>query len=653
MNVKLKLNNFTVEEIRRIKFNKRGLQLSILVCGETGTGKSTFINTLCDDNIIPLKEEYPEKLEIENYEANVIEGGTQISLNISVTEGFGSNIDNSDNIRTVTNYIDNKFEEVLIEEFRVNRNPDYKDGRIHIAIYFIRPNGKGLKELDIKCLRALGERCNVVPVIAKADLLMDDELQLNKTLIMKDIYDNKIKIFDFSTFLEEFTYNNNNNEMAKDNFTKNFEIQKLNKGQLNTNLFSTDNTVAKKIYDNYKKRSIYRDKLNAAKKLKNKSKNKNKNKNRKLKNKKFQISNQRWGEYLEGVRHKTSNLSLNNNNNVADGDNDKLNHPVGVRFSTRPLNDYEYVSEEEYGDGEYEGDSHRYEIDDNGNVIYDEDYEEDGEDGNSENDDDEEEEEDDDDDDDEDDDNEFEDGDTEEDDQLDKFQDALDIDDSLKIAKIPFKDPGTGSSYVSSSSVEDLLPFSTICSNETEVIDGKVCRVRKLSFGTININDTNSSDFTILRTCLFGGCLQELKDTTHKIFYEKYRTKKLSFNEDNVSRDDDKTESYDGLRGNNYDNDSSFRYETDNNQHVVKDTNKDKFGHEIDTLLKQRFKNLDFDSIKNNDKSYIYMVPNMNQAHVMSYEDRVGGEEVNEIDNHYTGIPPAPTSSGSAHIAAF
>ncbi|GMF59103.1 unnamed protein product [[Candida] boidinii] len=161
MNVKLKLNNFTVEEIRRIKFNKRGLQLSILVCGETGTGKSTFINTLCDDNIIPLKEEYPEKLEIENYEANVIEGGTQISLNISVTEGFGSNIDNSDNIRTVTDYIDNKFEEVLIEEFRVNRNPDYKDGRIHIAIYFIRPNGKGLKELDIKCLRALGERWTI------------------------------------------------------------------------------------------------------------------------------------------------------------------------------------------------------------------------------------------------------------------------------------------------------------------------------------------------------------------------------------------------------------------------------------------------------------------------------------------------------------
>ncbi|OUM55725.1 hypothetical protein BVG19_g5310 [[Candida] boidinii] len=655
------MKKFTVEEIRRIKFNKRGLQLSILVCGETGTGKSTFINTLCDDNIIPLKEEYPEKLEIENYEANVIEGGTQISLNISVTEGFGSNIDNSDNIRTVTDYIDNKFEEVLIEEFRVNRNPDYKDGRIHIAIYFIRPNGKGLKELDIKCLRALGERCNVVPIIAKADLLMDDELQLNKTLIMKDIYDNKIKIFDFSTFLEEFTLNNNN-EMAKDVFTKNFEMQKLNKGQFNTNLFSTENTVAKKIYDNYKKKSIYRDKLNAAKKLNNK----NKNKNRKLKNKKNQMSNQRWGEYLEGVRHKTSNLSLNNNiNNAGAGNNEtdkinafggysnkekdgetkdyyNLNYPVGVRFRTKPLNDYEYVSEEEYGDGEYEGDSHRYEIDDNGNLIYDDDYEEDDKDGNSEDDDTEEEEEDDDDDGDYHDDFEVGDG--------DRFQDALDIDDSLRIAIVPFKDPGTGASYVSSSSVEDLLPFSTICSNETEVIDGKVCRVRKLSFGTININDTSSSDFTILRTCLFGGCLQELKDTTHKIFYEKYRTKRLSFNEDNASRDDDKLP-----MGNIYDNENSFRYGTDNNQQSIKDTKKDKFGHEIETLLRQRFKNLDFDSIKNTDKSYKYVVPNMNQAHVTGYEGnyRVGGETVDEIDNHYGGIPPAPTSAGSAHIAAF
>ncbi|GMF64094.1 unnamed protein product [[Candida] boidinii] len=290
------------------------------------------------------------------------------------------------------------------------------------------------------------------------------------------------------------------------------------------------------------------------------------------------MSNQRWGEYLEGVGHKTSNLSLNNNTNnfgAGNSETDKkslqinafsgyankekegqtndyynLNYPVGVTFTTKPLNDYESISEEEYGDGEYEGDSHRYEIDDNGNLIYDDDYEEDDKDGNSEDDDTEEEEEEEEEEDDDDDDGdyreyEFEDG--------DKLQDALDIDDSLRIAIVPFKDPGTGSSYVSSSSVEDLLPFSTICSNETEVIDGKVCRVRKLSFGTININDTSSSDFTILRTCLFGGCLQELKDTTHKIFYEKYRTKRLSFNEDNVSRDDDKLP-----MGNIYDNENSF-----------------------------------------------------------------------------------------------
>lgn len=69
----------TAEEIRQRKFLKRGLQLSILVLGQCGTGKSTFINTLCDEDVIATNRAAPAELLLEENTARIYEGGTQIS----------------------------------------------------------------------------------------------------------------------------------------------------------------------------------------------------------------------------------------------------------------------------------------------------------------------------------------------------------------------------------------------------------------------------------------------------------------------------------------------------------------------------------------------------------------------------------------------
>lgn len=42
------------------------------------------------------------------------------------------------------------------------------------------------------------------------------------------------------------------------------------------------------------------------------------------------------------------------------------------------------------------------------------------------------------------------------------------------------------------------------------------------------MEDTDHSDFVALRSVLFGSHLQELRDITHEVLYEKYRTEKLS-----------------------------------------------------------------------------------------------------------------------------
>lgn len=177
--------------------------MSILVLGESGTGKSTFVNTLCDEDIIPTNRSAPAELIIEEHHAKLYEGGTQISLDITMCPGFGDYINNEASTKRMVNFVEEQFENVLNEECRINRNPKFKDTRIHAVLYFIRPTGKGLRELDIQCLKELSKRCNIIPIMSKADFLTDDERNLNRELIMKDIKTNGIAVYDFSSSFDD------------------------------------------------------------------------------------------------------------------------------------------------------------------------------------------------------------------------------------------------------------------------------------------------------------------------------------------------------------------------------------------------------------------------------------------------------------------
>ncbi|GME81968.1 unnamed protein product [Ambrosiozyma monospora] len=117
--------------------------------------------------------------------------------------GFGDFIDNKRATGVVIKHIETQFDNMLDEECKIQRSKKSRDSRIHAALYFIRPTGKGLRELDIHCLKLLSERCNVIPIISKADLMTADECRLNKRLILRDIRNHGIKIYDFTMCFED------------------------------------------------------------------------------------------------------------------------------------------------------------------------------------------------------------------------------------------------------------------------------------------------------------------------------------------------------------------------------------------------------------------------------------------------------------------
>jgi septin 7 len=122
---------------------KKGFDFNLMVIGETGLGKSTFINSLFLSEL--YNSEFPgttkRKKKTVNVDSTTVlltEKGVNLRLTVVDTPGYGENIDNSNCWQPIIDYIDMKYEEYLNQESRVNRK-QIVDDRVHCCLYFIAP----------------------------------------------------------------------------------------------------------------------------------------------------------------------------------------------------------------------------------------------------------------------------------------------------------------------------------------------------------------------------------------------------------------------------------------------------------------------------------------------------------------------------------
>ncbi|KAL8700808.1 MAG: hypothetical protein Q9201_005242 [Fulgogasparrea decipioides] len=209
--------------MRKKKNVKKGIQFCLMVCGASGTGRTTFVNTLCGRRVLQGKDaddytnahlEEGVRIKPITVELELDEEGTRVSLTIVDTPGFGDQIDNEARSATwlfktdadfseIVGYLERQYDDILAEESRIKRNPRFRDNRVHALLYFITPTGHGLRELDIELMKRLSPRVNVVPVIGKADSLTPAELAESKKLVMEDIEHYRIPVYNFPYDIEE------------------------------------------------------------------------------------------------------------------------------------------------------------------------------------------------------------------------------------------------------------------------------------------------------------------------------------------------------------------------------------------------------------------------------------------------------------------
>lgn len=183
--------------------SNQGATFTLMVAGESGLGKTTFVNTLFQstlkqhDDVTERHNKFTsahQTVDISIVRAILEEKNFKIRLNIIDTPGFGNNVSNLDLWTPIIDFIDDQHEAFMKQEKQPSRK-EKKDLRVHACLYFIRPTGHSLKPLDIEIMKRLSTRVNLIPVIAKLDTLSPAELDLFKSRIRDVIEAQDINIY--------------------------------------------------------------------------------------------------------------------------------------------------------------------------------------------------------------------------------------------------------------------------------------------------------------------------------------------------------------------------------------------------------------------------------------------------------------------------
>ncbi|XP_025091249.1 septin-2-like isoform X1 [Pomacea canaliculata] len=181
---------------------RRGFDFTLMVVGESGLGKSTLINSLFltelyKDRKIPSVEELVHRtVAIEKKQLEIEEKGVRVKLTIVDTPGFNDAVNAEESWKSVVDYVDQQFQQYYQDETGLNRR-NIVDNRVHCCLYFISPYGHGLKPADITMMKKLHHKVNIVPLIAKADMLTKVEVKRLKQRVIDEIDNNDIHIYEF------------------------------------------------------------------------------------------------------------------------------------------------------------------------------------------------------------------------------------------------------------------------------------------------------------------------------------------------------------------------------------------------------------------------------------------------------------------------
>lgn len=199
------LSNHFLQRSRR-----DGADFNLLVVGPAGCGKSTLLAALYNQEILAADRRrnvrVPDSVEFVEHESVAEEAG--MSLRLKVTEvlgygelSFGGAMGQRKKIQKIVKNVEEKHRQYFDGENyakrpQKNQKSQLKDQLYHAAIVFIQPQRNlAISANDIALLQVLQSRVNIIPVIAKADTYISEELCQIKANLKKAFNNSKILLF--------------------------------------------------------------------------------------------------------------------------------------------------------------------------------------------------------------------------------------------------------------------------------------------------------------------------------------------------------------------------------------------------------------------------------------------------------------------------
>ncbi|KAL6122601.1 hypothetical protein NUSPORA_00369 [Nucleospora cyclopteri] len=160
------------------RYLEKGCTLNIMLAGSHGLGKTTFINSFLNQKVLqPQKSTkiITGSCRMESFKLEIIENNFKINMEVIEVDGIGDSIDNTNCHEPIVQILNDRFEDYS-NKFNNTIKSKIEDNRIHICLYFLEPI-EFLKKSDAQVIEKISEYCNVIPIVAKSDLLDKEEIE--------------------------------------------------------------------------------------------------------------------------------------------------------------------------------------------------------------------------------------------------------------------------------------------------------------------------------------------------------------------------------------------------------------------------------------------------------------------------------------------
>ncbi|GME87178.1 hypothetical protein B5S28_g5250 [[Candida] boidinii] len=224
---------------------RKGGQFTMMLVGKSGVGKTSFINTLLNANVISdhmniYRTQIPQKTtSICIHKLKLEEGDYNMDLNIIDTPGYGDLIDNRFCWYGPAKYIDDQFRLVIRQELQPLRE-NLKHTEVNLCLYFLNYSSRGLNALDLQAIKKLAERVNLIPIVSKVDSCTKIEIENFKKKVQNTLINQKIKVCPFLQF--------ESIEIDKD-FRSQIPFSIINSKQPLTGSINSDNNIRGRNYN--------------------------------------------------------------------------------------------------------------------------------------------------------------------------------------------------------------------------------------------------------------------------------------------------------------------------------------------------------------------------------------------------------------------